>query len=161
MITISASQGLGFQILAAFALSGAKGAVVDLSQDSAESAVADLKKEVKDSGLEEPEIRAYECDASSEEMVTKTWDQIVKDFKRVDVLVTNAGLASGTAAEEYDFKDWQKMLDINVNGTFLFARAAGRHMIEQKVKGNIIMVSSMSGSIVNRPQKQSAYNVVC
>lgn len=53
------------------------------------------------------------------------------------------------------------MLDVNVNGTFLFARAAGKHMIDQKIKGSIIMVSSMSGSIVNKPQKQSAYNVVC
>jgi sorbose reductase len=48
---------------------------------------------------------------------------------------------------------------VNVNGTFLFARAAGKHMIDLKIKGNIIMVTSMSGSIVNRPQKQSAYNL--
>jgi len=94
-------------------------------------------------------------------MVTKTWDDIVKHFKRVDVLVTNAGVAGGAAAEEYDFKDWQKILDVNVNGTFLFARAAGKHMIEQKIPGSIIMIGSMSGSIVNKPQKQSAYNAVC
>lgn len=52
------------------------------------------------------------------------------------------------------------MLDVNVNGTFLFAKEAGHHMIEQGIKGSIIMVSSMSGVIVNRPQKQSAYNTV-
>ncbi len=120
-----------------------------------------LKQEVTDAGLPEPEIKSYECNTASEETVTKTWDQIVKDFKRVDVLVTNAGSAGGSAAEDYDFKEWQKLLDVNVNGTFLFARAAGKHMIEEGIKGNIIMVSSMSGSIVNRPQKQSAYNVVC
>ncbi|KIV77950.1 hypothetical protein PV11_09722 [Exophiala sideris] len=157
-VVTGASQGLGTQILAAFALSGAKGAIVDLSQESADSTAADLKKEVKDAGLPEPKIKAYECDTSSEEMVTKTWDQIIKEFKRVDVLVTNAGVAGGTAAEEYDFKDWQRILDVNVNGTFLFARAAGKHMIEQKIPGSIIMIGSMSGSIVNKPQKQSAYN---
>ena len=157
----SASQGLGSQILAAFCLSGAKGAIVDLSKESADQTVADLKHEVRDAGLPEPEVRSYECNTASEEMVRKTWDQIVKDFKKVDVLVTNAGTAAGSPAEDYDFKEWQKMLDVNVNGTFLFARAAGKHMIENKIKGNIIMISSMSGSIVNRPQKQSAYNVVC
>lgn len=52
------------------------------------------------------------------------------------------------------------MLDVNVNGTFLFAKQAGQHMIEKHIKGSIIMVSSMSGVIVNRPQKQSAYNTV-
>jgi sorbose reductase len=52
------------------------------------------------------------------------------------------------------------MLDVNVNGTFLFAKEAGHHMIKQGIKGSIIMVSSMSGVIVNRPQKQSAYNTV-
>ncbi|KAJ9493902.1 hypothetical protein H2202_010569 [Exophiala xenobiotica] len=158
-VVTGASQGLGAQILAAFALSGAKGAVVDLSKESADKSLKNIKQEVTDAGLPEPELRGYECNTASEEMVTKTWDQIVKDFKRVDVLVTNAGLAGGSAAEDYDFKEWQKILDVNVNGTFLFARVAGKHMIEQGIKGNIIMVSSMSGSIVNRPQKQSAYNV--
>jgi len=158
-VVTGASQGLGAQILAAFALSGAKGAVVDLSKESADETVKNLKQEVTDAGLPEPEIKSYECNTASEETVTKTWDQIVKDFKRVDVLVTNAGSAGGSAAEDYDFKEWQKLLDVNVNGTFLFARAAGKHMIEEGIKGNIIMVSSMSGSIVNRPQKQSAYNV--
>lgn len=70
-------------------------------------------------------------------------------------------MADGSAAEDYDFQEFKNMLDVNVNGTFLFARAAGKHMIDEKIKGNIIMVSSMSGSIVNKPQKQSAYNAVC
>ena len=52
------------------------------------------------------------------------------------------------------------MISVNLNGTFLFARAAGKYMIDNGVKGNILMVSSMSGSIVNRPQKQAAYNAV-
>ncbi|KAK5043542.1 hypothetical protein LTR84_011444 [Exophiala bonariae] len=158
-VVTGASQGLGSQILAALALSGAKGAVVDLSKAAADSAVNDLKKEEKNAGLDWPDIRGYECDTSSEELVSKTWNQIVEDFGQVDVLVTNAGLAAGAAAETYDLDNWKKVLEVNVNGKFLFARAAGKHMIDQKIKGNIIMVSSMSGSIVNRPQKQSAHNV--
>lgn len=76
------------------------------------------------------------------------------------VLCTNAGITGGEAAETYDFENWKKMMDVNVMGTFLFAREAGAHMIERGIKGSIIMVSSMSGTIVNRPQKQSAYNTV-
>jgi len=118
-----------------------------------------LKEEVKRAGLPEPEIRGYECDASSKDGVDSTFNQIVKDFGQVDVMVTNAGIAGGSPAEDYDLDDWKKILDVNVNGTFLFAQAAGKHMIDNKIKGTIIMVSSMSGAIVNRPQKQSAYNV--
>ncbi|KAK5090609.1 hypothetical protein LTR05_000784 [Lithohypha guttulata] len=158
-VVTGASQGLGAQILAAFALSGANGAVVDLSQETANKAVSDLKDEAKHAGLPEPKLLGYECDTSDKDKVVKTFDQIVKDFGKVDVMVTNAGIASGTPAEDYELDEWKKMLDVNVSGAFLFAQAAGKHMISQKIKGSIIMVSSMSGSIVNRPQKQSAYNV--
>lgn len=154
-----ASQGLGSQLLAAFVLSGANGAVIDLSTDSANKACGDLREEVKSAGLPEPRILGYECDASSQDGVLKTFNQIVQDFGKVDVMVTNAGITGGSPVEDYDFEEWKKMLDVNVNGTFLFAQIAAKHMIEKKIKGSIIMVSSMSGSIVNRPQKQSAYNV--
>ncbi len=90
----------------------------------------------------------------------ETWQQILKDFQKVDIVVTNAGITGEAPAEDYPFAEWKKTLDVNVNGTFLFAREAGKHMLEKQIKGSIIMVSSMSGIVVNRPQKQSAYNVV-
>ncbi|KAF2648040.1 NAD(P)-binding protein [Lophiostoma macrostomum CBS 122681] len=157
-VVTGASQGLGQQILAAFALSGAHGAAVDLSQSSADKSISELKKEVKDAGLPEPKLKGYKCDTSSEEGVKSTWDKIVSDFGRVDILVTNAGITGGSPAEDYPFEDFKKMISVNLNGTFLFARAAGKWMIENEVKGKMLMISSMSGSIVNRPQKQAAYN---
>jgi sorbose reductase len=156
----SASQGLGQQILAAFCLSGGHGAVVDLSLSSAKKSIETINAEVQSAGLPPSHLRPYECNTADESAVKSTFAQIVKDFGKVDVLCTNAGITGGEAAEDYDFGDWKGMLDVNVNGTFLFAKEAGKHMIEQKIKGSIIMVSSMSGVIVNRPQKQSAYNAV-
>ena len=52
------------------------------------------------------------------------------------------------------------MLDINLNGSFLFAREAGKHMLEEKIKGSIILIASMSAQICVKPQKQAAYNAV-
>lgn len=153
-----ASQGLGQQILNAFTLSGAHGAVVDLSEDSAQKSVQHLTQEAKNAGLPAPKLHAYECDTSSEEGVRSTWDKIVKEFGKVDILVTNAGITGGASAEDYPLQDFQRMIDVNLTGTFLFARTAGKWWIENKVEGRILVVSSMSGSIVNRPQKQSAYN---
>jgi hypothetical protein len=53
------------------------------------------------------------------------------------------------------------MMDINLNGSFLFAREAGKYWLDEKLKGNLILVSSMSSIICVRPQKQAAYNAVC
>ncbi|KAJ4319184.1 hypothetical protein N0V94_004057 [Neodidymelliopsis sp. IMI 364377] len=134
-ILCSASQGLGQQILAAFTLSGAHGAVVDLTQASAEKSVQTLIKEAKSHGLPEPKLHAYECDTSSEEVVKSTWEKIVNEFGKVDILVTNAGITGGAPAEDYPYEDFKRMIDVNLTGTFLFARTAGKW-----------------------PQKQSAYN---
>lgn len=53
------------------------------------------------------------------------------------------------------------MLDINLDGTFLCAREVGKHMIEKKLNGSIVLVGSICGSVCVKPQKQSAYNAVC
>jgi sorbose reductase len=66
------------------------------------------------------------------------------------VLVTAAGIVDNVAAENYDFPRWRKMLDINLDGTWLFAREAGRHMIEREVRGSIILIASMSATICVR-----------
>lgn len=95
----SASQGLGQQILAAFALSGAHGAVVDLKESSAKESIETIQKEIKQSGLPPAELRGYECDTSSEKAVKSTWEKIVNDFGKVDILVTNAGITGGAPAE--------------------------------------------------------------
>ena len=157
-VSHSASQGLGQQILAAFALSGAHGAIVDLDQEGADKSAKALIEEAKTHGLPPPKVHGYECDTSSEEGVKSTWDKIVKDFGTVDILVTNAGITGGAPAEDYPFEDFKRMIDVNLTGTFLFSRTAGKWWIENKVDGRILIISSMSGSIVNRPQKQSAYN---
>jgi sorbose reductase len=132
--------------------------VVDLSQDSADKSCKSLIEQAKAVGLPEPKVHGYECDTSSEQGVKNTWDKIIKEFGTVDILVTNAGITGGAPAEDYDYEAFKKMIDVNLQGTFLFSRTAGKWWIDNKIDGRILIVSSMSGSIVNRPQKQSAYN---
>jgi sorbose reductase len=114
--------------------------------------------DAKNAGLPEPKVHGYECDTSSEEGVKTTWSKIIEEFGKVDILVTNAGITGGAPAEDYPYEDFKRMIDVNLTGTFLFSKTAGKWWIDNKVKGSILIVSSMSGSIVNRPQKQSAYN---
>lgn len=74
------------------------------------------------------------------------------------ILVNNAGVGrNGTSAEDLPDAEWRLMMEVNVNGVFWCARAFGRAMIRAK-RGVIVNIGSMSGTIVNRPQAQTAYN---
>jgi NAD(P)-dependent dehydrogenase (short-subunit alcohol dehydrogenase family) len=66
--------------------------------------------------------------------------------------------SSNIPAETYEDDLWEKTMAINLNGAFKMARAVARSMIGNKNPGSIIYIASMSGSIVNYPQEQSAYN---
>jgi len=72
--------------------------------------------------------------------------------------VNNAGISSLGAAEEVTLAEWQRVIDINLAGVFFTAQAAARRMILQR-SGSIVNIASMSGLIVNVPQKQSVYNI--
>lgn len=148
--------------MTAFSLSGAKAACIDLSLQSGIDSITKIKEHLASSQppIPEPELRAYACDVTSESQVKDTWQSIIQDFGKVDVVVTAAGIVENFEAENYIYDRWKRMLDVNLNGSFLFAREAGRYWIENEMKGNLILVGSMSGKICVRPQKQSAYNAV-
>ena len=58
-------------------------------------------------------------------------DRVRADFGRIDILVNNAGTSWGAPAEDHPLEGWQKVIDVNLTGVFLFAQAAGRVMIDQ------------------------------
>ena len=75
------------------------------------------------------------------------------------ILVNNAGIGeTGVPTAEVDDAAWLRTMNVNVNGVFWCARAFGRHMLARG-RGSIVNLGSMSGTIVNRPQPQAAYNV--
>jgi NAD(P)-dependent dehydrogenase (short-subunit alcohol dehydrogenase family) len=163
-LVTGAARGLGKEFLTAFALSGARGACIDLSLEAGNSSIKHITEHVSNQpstpSSYNPELRAYACDVTFEEQVKKTWDSVIKDFGKVDVVVTAAGIVENFEAENYAYDRWKKMMDINLNGSFLFAREAGKYWIDNKIKGNLILISSMSSIICVRPQKQAAYNAV-
>ena len=83
---------------------------------------------------------------------------VVEAWGGVDVLVNNAGICIHRAAEETTVEEWRSVMDVNVNGVFYCAQAAGRAMIAAGQGGNIVNIASISGSIVNKPQEQASYN---
>ena len=71
-------------------------------------------------------------------------DKTMEAFGQVDILVNNAGITWGARPEEMPLDKWQKVLDVNLTGAFLFAQAAGREMLKREY-GRIINVASIAG----------------
>lgn len=84
------------------------------------------------------------CDVAKPEEVRAVVDSTVKRFGSVDILVNNAGVSWGAMPEEMSLEQWQKVIDVNLTGCFLFAQAAGREMLKNN-SGSIINIASIAG----------------
>ena len=71
-------------------------------------------------------------------------DRTLAVYGRLDILVNNAGITWGARPEEMPLDKWQKVIDVNLTGAFLFAQAAGREMLKREY-GRIINVASIAG----------------
>ncbi|EKD21568.1 sorbose reductase SOU1 [Drepanopeziza brunnea f. sp. 'multigermtubi' MB_m1] len=156
-IVTGAARGLGEEFLTAFALSGARGACIDLSFEAGEQSIKHISEYISSqpstASTCKPEWRVYACDVTSEAHMGDTWDSIVQDSGQVDVVVTAAGIVENFEGEKYPFDRWRKIFDVDVHRSYLFARAAGRYWIENRRKGNLILVSSMSAQVCVRPPR--------
>jgi len=85
-------------------------------------------------------------DVTDERAVEEAANEVLSRFTRVDILVNNAGIAHVAPLVELELKDLRRVLDVNVVGAFLCARAFGAHMVAQR-SGSIINVASVSGLI--------------
>ncbi|KAI8975648.1 hypothetical protein BDF20DRAFT_879872 [Mycotypha africana] len=150
-VVTGGGRGLGLDMSKALAESGASVAIMYVSSDKTKDTAAQIAKDYNVT------CKAYKADIVNAEEVQKAIDQIHQDFGAIDVLVANAGINSGGPAEKLDLKDWQNVMDVNVNGVFYTIRAAAKYMLE-KGSGSVIITSSISGHVANRPQLQCAYN---
>jgi len=84
------------------------------------------------------------CDVSRPADVQAVVDKTVTRFGRVDILVNNAGVTWASEPEDLPYDKWQKVVDINLTGAFLFSQAAGRDMLKRQ-HGRIINIASIAG----------------
>ena len=103
-------------------------------------------------------MTAHYCDVSNPTSVDQSVAEIIKAHGKIDNLVTSAGFTENYSAVTYPYDRLQRLWGVNVDGTYLYAVAVAKHLMERKAPGSIVMISSMSGVIVNVPQPQAPYN---
>lgn len=89
-------------------------------------------------------VEGKTCDVSKEADVQSVVDATIKKFGAVDILINNAGISWGAMPEEMPLAQWQKVIDVNLTGCFLFAQIVGREMLKRE-SGSIINIASIAG----------------
>jgi len=148
-IVTGASSGLGVTFARALAGAGARVVVAARRRERLDALVAELEG----SGYE---ALAVTCDVTDTGAVDRMVETAVERFGGVDILVNNAGLAVNLPAEEEPVEDFNRVMAINVTGTFLCAQRCGRIMIEAG-RGSIINIASMLGFVGSAPLAQASY----
>jgi 3-oxoacyl-[acyl-carrier protein] reductase len=142
-IVTGAGQGIGKEIALAFAKEGAKVVVTDITGKE-----KDVAKEIEALGVQS---LALKVDVSNTEDAKKMAEEVLKKFGKIDILVNNAGIYPFKPFVEMEEKDWDKVLSVNLKGTFNCTKAVVPTMIKQKY-GKIINISSIAGSVVGFSQ---------
>ena len=142
-----AARGIGKSTATAFAEAGADVAVVDLDFQEAKKTAAELTEQTGQ------KVIAIQTDCTDPEQVDHMVAQVVQKLGGLDFCHNNAGICINAPAEEMTYEQWNKVININLNGIFLTDIAAGKYMLEHG-GGSIINTASMSAHIVNVPQPQ-------
>ncbi len=145
-----AARGIGQSLATALAEAGADVAIVDVNTALAETTAHEIQK----LGVK---TLALDVDVTDVAKVKQMVTSVVAEWGRLDIAVNSAGIARRSPSEEIEEAEWDAILDVNLKGVFLCSQAVGRVMLAQG-RGSIVNVASMSGQIVNRPQRHAHYN---
>jgi len=141
-----AAGGLGAAMAKRLAKQGARLALIDFNPDMLDELKTSL-------GLPGDDLLITPCDVSNESQVDKAFETIARHFGGLDLLVNNAGITrdalmlkfkDGQRQSRMSLSDWNAVINVNLTGVFLCARAAAEQMVSTGNGGLIINISSIS-----------------
>lgn len=135
-VITGAASGIGYATAKLFAEKGARVCLLDRNLDAARQAGNDI-----------PGSHAYFVDVSDYSGVNETVDRITREVAPIDVLVHCAGIGDIEWAKDFDEKTWNKVINVNLSGSFYMAQAVGKKMIEAGNGGKIICMASQAGIV--------------
>ena len=140
-VVTGAAQGNGEAIAAAFAREGARIVIADISEERA----AQTAQTFLDAGLRAQSMRVNVTKSAE---INSLLQWTVKEFGRVDILVNNAGVIGRYDFLEITEEEWDRVMDINLKGTFLCGQAFARQMAKQS-SGVILNIASVNAYSLN------------
>jgi len=139
-LVTGAAKGMGKAHSLALAKAGAKVILTDIDFQEVQKSA----QEIIDLGLE---ARTYKLDVTNKIEIDQVFDQVFETYKRLDILINNAGILLSKPFLEITQEEWDKVLNINLKGQFLCAQKAA-FLMKQNNWGRIINISSIASGEV-------------
>ncbi len=147
-IITGSARGIGKSVARLFAEQGAQVVIADILQEEIDATVHEFTSK----GLK---AVGSQCNITSEEEVELFMKDIYQQFGSIDILVNNAGITADNLIIRMKKNDWDKVLNVNLTGTFICTQKAARYMMKQR-HGKVVNVSSIIGFIGNAGQANYA-----
>lgn len=136
-IVTGGSYGIGIEMTTSLAEYGADVAILARGQERREKTAKEIAEKTG------RKIVPFYCDVADENSVKEAVDAVLKEFGRIDILVNNAGIIEINPPETHTMEQWQKVIDIDLTGTFLMCKEVfNRYMKEHG--GRIVNFASVS-----------------
>lgn len=136
-IVTGGGQGIGKKICLRLAENEAKVAVFDVNEELSQEVVKKIKAKGGDA-------LAVKVDVAKYEEVNEATRQVIDKFKGIDILINNAGITKDSLLLRMKEEDWNRVLQVNLNGAFNCLKAVLRYMMRQKY-GRVVNISSIIG----------------
>ena len=148
-LVVGGAQGIGKAIAVRLAREGARLVIADIDRPM----MARTEKEIRTAG---GNVRTLYCDVQKKPLIDRTVAQIIRWYKRLEVMVYAVGVNKAAPFVQTDEKLWDWTLGINLRGGFLVARAVAPHMVKQR-RGKLVFMSSTNAW--DAEAQQAPYNV--
>lgn len=147
-IITGGGSGIGKETAIRFAEEGAKVVIWDVNLTEAEKTVEEIKN-IGGTG------KAYKVDVTNREQIEETVDNILEEFHKIDILINNAGITMDATLMKMTEEQWDRVIDINLKGTFNCGQIIGKYMAQRK-SGVILNAASVVGLYGNFGQTNYA-----
>ena len=147
-IITGGARGIGREIALAFAKAGADLALFDVNPEQLERTAQELRALGR-------RAEGISVDVTDGKQVDDGVAKVLDKLGRIDILINNAGITKDGLLIRMDDAQWDRVLNINLKGTFLCTRAVAKHLLKQR-RGRIVSIASIVGLIGNPGQANYA-----